>query len=244
MYRKLLLVTPVFRRFHLTRLMLEHRVKTFEIAEQSGIKCQCVCIGDHENVELAEHLGFVGIKAENVLGAKYNDGHQFAVDSGYDVSFHCNSDQVFDPQLLVELANSPLNKPINTTWLTAVHPMGNRAVSYQDKDNWAMTAYPVNLLRKNPRPCEEGIMRLCDSSTRHGVLSASPELAGQSHTVEVGPLETIQFESGFQLTPWKNNYYRALKDGKNEYPVPWSSIAELHGQDLVNTMREFYGQCQ
>lgn len=239
--RKLMLVTPVFRRFYLTRLMLEQRVKTFQQAQalDKSTTYQCVCIGDHENVELARSLGFVGLERENVLGAKYNDGHEWAVNSNYDISFHCNSDQVFDPRLLVALANAPTDKLIRTIWLTAVHPRGNGSLSYRDQHQWTMTAYPVELLKHNPRPCGETLARMCDSSTREGVVAANPK-AGL-HTIQIHPLETIQFESGFQLTPWKNNFYRALRDHRVEQPVPWAGIAEIYGDDFTSRMKEFYG---
>jgi len=236
---KLLCVTPVFRRFIMTRLMLEQRVKTFEEAASLGVECQCICVGDYENVELARSLGFLGILQDNVLGTKYNDGHQFAVEHDYDVSFHCNSDQVFDPQLLVQLTHAPQDKLIRTIWLTSVHDSGKKSLTYRDQKNWAMTAYPRKLLLNNPRPCQEDIMRMCDTSTHFGVVRANPG-GLETHSVEVGPLETIQFESGFQVTPWKNNFYRGLADGRTEQPVPWDDIGKLHGLEFLGKMRGFY----
>jgi hypothetical protein len=219
--------------------MLEQRVKTLHLAREMGIECQCICIGDPENVSLARDLGFIGEVQENILGAKYNTGHQYAVNQGYDVSFHCNSDQVFSPELLVKLAESPQHKLIRTIWLTMVHDSGKKSISYRDRINWGMTAYPHQLLKKAPRPCGEKLMRMCDTSTRAGVFMAQDSLV-EEHTVEVSPLETIQFESGFQLTPWKNNIYRGLLDHKHEGPVPWGGIADIHGEQFTQKMKEFY----
>lgn len=237
--KTLLLVTPVFRRLILTKLMLEQRVKTFEAAEKLGVECQCICVGDPENVELARSLGFIGVEAPNVLGAKYNDGHEWAVKHNYDVSFHCNSDQVFDPQLLVQLAHAPQDKLIRTVWLCAVHASGKKSITYSDRKYWAMKAYPHKLLKNAPRPCQEDLMSLCDTSTHEGVFLANPGV--ETHTVEVSPVETIQFESGFQLTPWKNNFYRGLNDGRVEQEPPWAEIGGLHGNDFLAKMKEFYG---
>lgn len=236
--KKLLCVTPVFKRLEMTRLMLDQRVKTFEAAEKLGIQCQCICVGDPENVALARSLGFIGIEQENVLGAKYNTGHEWAVNHGYDVSFHCNSDQVFSPQLLVQLAHSPQDKLIHTTWLCAVHSSGKKSITFSDREYWTMTAYPVQLLKKAPRPCQESIMRLCDTSTHDGVVKANP--GAEVHKIEVDPLETIQFESGFQVTPWKNNLLRGLADGTREVAVPWAEIGQLHGKEFLAKMKDFY----
>lgn len=233
-----LLVTPVFRRFHLTRLMLEHRVRTFEEATNLGVECQCVCIGDLDNVELARSLGFVGIEAPNLLGAKYNDGHEHAVDYGYDFSLHCNSDQVFDPELLALIDTAPTDTLLQTRWLTAVHDTGRKAISYRNP-LWSMKVYPRALLERNPRPCGEGLMSMCDSSTHDGVLAANPGVG--TTWLEVGPLETIQFESGFQITPWKRNLMVAGLTKTGETPVPWDRIGQLHGPKLVQDMRRFYG---
>ena len=233
-----LLVTPVFRRFELTRIMLEHRVKTFQEANSLGVEVQCICVGDRENVELAESLGFVGVEAPNLLGAKYNTGHEYAVEHGFDFSFHCNSDQVFDPWLFQLIDACPTDKLIQTSWMTAVHGIGTKAIQYQNP-LWAMKAYPTELLARNPRPCEENIMRMCDTSTHDGVVMANPGV--ETVWIERGPLETIQFESGFQVTPWKRHLMVAGLAKKGEVPVMWDEIAELHGENLVATMRQFYG---
>lgn len=124
--KSIMLVTPVFRRFELTRIMLEHRVETFKSAQALGVSCGCVVVGDAPNLAVAEGLGFDVIEAPNLLGSKYNDGHQFSVENGWGISFQVNSDQVFDPHLLLELSRSPDDKLIQTEWLTAVHGTGKR----------------------------------------------------------------------------------------------------------------------
>lgn len=236
--KRLLLVTPVYMRYRLTEIMLKHRKKTFAEARDLGVECQCAVIGDVPYVKLAEDLGFIGFYRANYLGAKYNTGHQYAVEAGYDYSFHCNSDQVFDPRLLKAISESPEDKCIKTKWLTNVHKSGEKALTYRNP-LWSMTAYPTKLLAKNPRPCQEDLMSMCDTSTRQGVTEANPTVT--EHLVEVGPLETIQFESSTQLTPWKKNLMVAMRDGVVETSVPWAEIGDVHGYDLVKEMRDFYG---
>lgn len=236
---RILLVTPVFRRFGLTRIMLEHRRLTFD-GMPDDVECGCVVVGDDdENLAVADSLGFATIQAENVLGSKYNDGHQYAVDNGWDISLQCNSDQVFTPGLLTALAKSPRDKFIRTTWLTFIHAGGKKCLSFRNLGAWALTAYSTEMLKEVPRPCDEGAMRMCDTLTHLGVLRKFPGAA--MHTVETGPLEAVQFESGFQLTPWKKNLHCAMLDGQLEKPVPWMDLGQVYGKDLMVTMQQFYG---
>lgn len=237
--RSIILVTPVHRRFPLTQLMLRQRVATFTEAESKGIRCGCVVIGDDDNLGLAEELGFDIIEAPNVLGSKYNDGHEHAVNNGWDVSFQVNSDQVFDPELLVAIASSPPDKLIETSWLTAVHNSGKKALSYRNRV-WSMKAYPRQLLEWNPRPCQEDLMQMCDSSVHNGVVIANPQPLAV-HNIVIGPLETIQFESGYQLTPWRRNVFVAKDFGVGEHEVPWDGVVNLHGPEFTAQMKEFYG---
>ena len=249
------LCTPVWRRHELTTIMLEERVKTFARAEQEGVRCHCVLIGDDSYYEeLADRLGFTYIEAPNVLARKYNDGHQWAWENGYHVSFHCNSDQVFDHRLLVELANAPEDKLTITKWLTAVNESGKKSISTLNPA-WAMIAIPTKLLTAtHGRPIgNEEMMSGCDQALFRGVVDSNRITAyvgGDRIFVSGGadlnivmqhPLETIQFESGIQITPWKRWLLLAMATGTHELRVPWADIKQQHGEELIERMRKFYG---
>lgn len=233
--KSILLVTPVFRRFRLTEIMLRHRVKTLELAREQGVECQSIIIGDEENVTLAHELGFLGLVRDNVLGSKYNDGHEYALKAGYDVSLHCNSDQVFRPELLYTLAYSPYDRLIRTKWLTLVD--GRKSLTFRCER--ALNAFPKELLRWAPRPCAEYRGNLCDSSAVYGVLRGTPD--AKIHEVELGPLEMVQFQSGNQMTSWLNWMKLAVLDGRGEIATPWSELEAVYGSELINEMKEFYG---
>lgn len=236
--RHIALVTPVFRRFALTEIMLKHRKQTFIELEKLGVVGTCVVIGDDDNLITADGLGFPTIQSPNLLGAKYNDGHQWAVENHFDISFQVNSDQVFHPELLRRIAESPLDSLIRTVWSSFVHGSGKKSLIFQNPV-WSMKAYPTDLLRKAPRPCSEDIMSMCDTSTHNGVVKVNPN--APTHTVELGPLESIQFESGFQITGWLNWVKLARYVGTQEVPVPWDEITRMHGHTLTDSMRRFYG---
>lgn len=212
-------------------------MRIFAEARELGVECQAVVIGNDDNLKLARSLGFATIEAPNWLGRKYNDGHAWALAEGFDFTFQVNSDQVWDPRLLVAIAESPDDCMIQTRWLHAVHRDGWKAITTYNP-LWSMTAYPTNLLRNNPRPCDETLDRMCDTGVRAGVQAANPD-AGV-HEIELHPLETIQFESPTQLTSWGRHQKVALSNGTWETSVPWEEIRELHSDQLVSEVMSFY----
>lgn len=236
------LCMPAWGRFELTEIMLARLARTFEDARGLGVECACVVVAHDANLDTARGLGFATIEAPNVLGAKYNDGHEWALRQGFGCTFQVNTDQAFDAALLARLARAAEAFPgrmLGTRWLTAVHSMGRKAVTTWNPV-WSMTAYPTKLLEANPRPCGEGLTRLCDTGVREGVRAANPGV--ESAWVQLHPLETLQFESGTQLTPWSRHLRVAALGGRSEGPVPWPAIAGLHGEDFTRRVRRFYGQ--
>lgn len=236
---KVLLVSPVFRRFELTRIMLKHRRAAITAARQLGVDAQCVCIGDEENLKVAESHGFATIPAPNILGSKYNDGHEYAVNMGYTYSLHCNSDQTFTPEFLKSISSCPTDRIIRTHWMTFIKGDGKSSLTFANP-MWALKIYPTALLKSNPRPCNEEAMRMCDTSTRDGVVAANPDMPDM-HTLDIHALDALQWESGFQMTPWSKNLKVASWTGKGEEPVPWDGIANSYGPELVSDMKGFYG---
>lgn len=238
--KSVLVVMPVFRRFALTKIILKNYAEwTIPNAlRDHGVRVGVAVIGDDANIPEAQAYGFHTKISPNVLGAKYNDGHQMAVELGYDFSLQANSDQVHHSQLFRDIAESPNDAMIRTTWMTFVHGSGKTSLAFQNPE-WAMKAYPTDLLRTVPRPCEEHIMEKCDRSTHLGVGERHPD--APEHTVNsYGPTQSIQFESGFQITAWRHWLRAASATGQGPFTVPWSSIAQGYGADLMVAMKEFY----
>jgi hypothetical protein len=236
--KTLSLCTPVWGRAILTEILFRERVRTFEQARELGVECQCVVIGEGSDLELARSFGFPTIEAPNVLGRKYNDGHEWAVREGFDFSFQVNSDQTFDPRLLAAIAESPTDSFIQTRWLTSIHRDGEKAIATWNP-LWAMRAYPLELLRRAPRPCNETLDRMCDSGVYEGVLRANPD--APTHEVVLHPMETIQFESPTQLTSWGRHVKVGLMTGTAETRVPWEGITLQHGEAFTREIKDFYG---
>ena len=231
--KSVLLVTPAWQRYELTALMLARRAAT----DWGDVRVDTVVIADDDNLDIARAHGFATVERDNDwLGRRYNDGHEYAYTHGYDWSFHVNSDQAFDPRLLQAIVETPRTHVAATRWMAAVNADGRRAAVYRNPIR-AMQAFPRELLAHNARPCRERLVRGCDKSTHDGVRRAT---GAEDHIIEVGPLETVQFESAVQLTSWKRHQRLALADGSWEIAVPWDALRSVHGPEFVNDMRRFY----
>lgn len=235
---RILLVTPAWRRPELTEIMLRQRLRLTAALEPHGITCHTVVIADDENADIAEDQGHIVLRAPNVLGAKFNHGYEVAVGGGYDWAFHVNSDQAFDPRLIVEICKAPVDSFVAAGWLTAVHASGKKSITYRNPVR-AMQAFPVALLRTCPRPCAEDIMSGCDRSTWEGLGSVHPKAA--VHRIQ-GGLQTVQFESEVQLTDWARHVNIGAISMQRELPVPWDQFSQALGPELVTDMRRFYGE--
>lgn len=235
--KSILLVTPAWERPELTRIMLEQRLRLTEAVRPLGVRCETVVIADDENLDIAEDLGHKTVGALNVLGAKFNDGYEYAVEHNYDWAFHVNSDQAFDPALIAAIAKAPTDRIVTMSHLSAVNATGERFIAYRNPVR-AMQAFPLKLLRRNPRPCAEHIMSGCDRSTYEGVARANH--GAKEQRVRVGPLETIQFESEVQMTGWERHVGIARNSGAREWKVPWDLLAQTYGPELIEDMQSFY----
>lgn len=236
--RSICLVIPVWKRYALTRIMLENLKNTFYFCQARNVMAHAVVIGDDANLDVATDLDFSAIESENLLGKKYSDGHQFAVESGFDVSLHCNSDQAFNFDLLCRMANAPDDKIIQSHYLTAIHKSGERAISYRNPV-WAFNAFPTKLLANNPRPVPDHVLRNCDTASVRGVCEANPNVG--TFDVRGGYFDAIQFESDNQMTPWERHVMVASKTNSgHEDGVPWDAIELIHGKWFLSSIIQFY----
>lgn len=238
---KLLFVTPVYRRPEITKICLEQRANVIEALKEFGLEAQCAVIGDEQNLAVARDLGMVAIPAPNVLGRKFNDGHQYAVENGYDWSMPIGSDQFIDPRVLADLAGRDKRVVQATQWYIMVHSDGDRCLQFKHK-KWAGKIFPRILLKPNPRPCDENIMRQCDTSTHNGVARANRQrLQIRVDFLEHGPFEYVNFSSGVtQVSDWDRFVSFAHKSGVEESLVPWEGIENVYGAELVGRVKEYY----
>lgn len=232
---RILLVTPVHGRFPLTEAALQYRRQIADWLGDVGVELGCAVIGDDANLEVAERLGFTPIEAPNLLGRKFNDGHEHAVANGYDWSIPLGSDQFIDPRLLTALCNAPSHRFVASRHLSVVTADRKKILDYvMPKRGWALKMYSRSLLESDPRPCIEGVMRRCDTLTHKGVSRANRRVPQSHHWIGVGRLENVQFQTkGEQVTDWETLLAR-LTDAR---AVPWRALEAIYGTKTIRALR-------
>lgn len=239
---RLVFVTPVFGRPEITGVCLRQRAQLIGELRPRGVDAACVVVGDDENLETADALGFVALEQENVLGRKVNDGFELACRSlGADLVCFIGSDQWVHPSYFAGLEGleairtgagfavvDELGTRIAHLWLPYVSGCGPKII-------------PRALLEPSGfRPCEDDRMKSLDASLMRG-LGRDPEdqagLEWRDHA-DVVSLRYVDFKSrDAQIHPFRNLARRhARYIGRD----PWAALAEHYSAELVETMAEVY----
>jgi hypothetical protein len=228
------LVTPVWRRYELTRVCMMQRAEMVKgLREKYGIECVVVYVGDEpEHEGAAREYGFEWVEHDNKgLGAKWNAGYKRARDLGCTHVMAMGSDGFLHESVIGE---APLYDDRVTT-MTGFAAF--RADGGERLDMFIRTAagygvnmiYPVTLL--GPEPCDPSPskMRGTDSSTWRrcrDYLRRQPIIVTQKQP----PLAYTNFQSPEeQVTPWKNlDVHRR------------AALAEHRPEHVFNDLRKFY----
>jgi hypothetical protein len=237
-------VVPAYRRFELTRVCLRQLVRTCEALSEHGIEATAVVVGDDQNLDMAEQLGFATVRRENhPLGRKFNDGIEYGSSPQYlgcDYVVPIGTDNWVDHELL--LAQMPSEGMIGAHHLvTIIHESGERSVPlnihYEGGDG--IRTIPSYLLKSLAyRPADEDRERAVDTSiwNRLGrVHGGRPPF----HYVDVHPMQVV----GFQSVSEQLNVYGDLRQGFQSGPERadhWERLCEHYPPEAVDDAREVY----
>jgi Glycosyl transferase family 2 len=99
------LVSPAWRRYQVTRLVLEQRRHLASVLAARGITIQTVIVADDDNLDLAREYGCVALEMDNrQLAAKFNAGIRYACQKGgADWICHIGSDDWVSPRFFEPL---------------------------------------------------------------------------------------------------------------------------------------------
>lgn len=104
------LVSPAWRRFTVTELVLAQRRWLCDVLSRAGLTATSVIVADDKNLEIAEAYGFHTVEMPNDdLGLKFNAGFRYAAEQGADVFVHVGSDDWLHPSAFDVLAERDLN---------------------------------------------------------------------------------------------------------------------------------------
>lgn len=131
---KIVLVSPAWSRFDVTRLALAQRRWLCDELATRGHDATSVIVADDENLEIAAEYGFETVEVGNDdLGEKFNAGYRHAAELGADLFVHIGSDDWVHPDVFTILDEVDLSKP------PATEPTINRPVAAWN-DGWQVLA--------------------------------------------------------------------------------------------------------
>lgn len=239
-------VVPAYRRFELTRVCLRQLRRTCDALTAEGLESTAVVVGDDENLELAQLLGFATVRRDNKpLGRKFNDGLEYGASPkflGCDYVMPIGTDNWVDHKLVLEQL-PPGGKIGGHRLFTMVHESGRRHVgleiSYDGGDG--IRTIPSALLKPLAyRPADEDRARAVDTSIWNRlarVHGGRPEM----RYVDLHSLQVI----GFQSADEQLNTYEGLKQAFSKTPergVPWDRLRRVYPREAVEEVAEVYAR--
>lgn len=233
-------VVPAHGRLELSAICFRALAWTCrELVKAHGIDATACIVACDGNLDLARESGFATVERDNAyLGARVNDGFEFAASEGVDFAVTLGSDDWLDPRLFADL---PPRDRIGCSRLSAaVSEDGRRLVHlripYEGGDG--VRVFPVELLRQvGYRPAIETRQRGIDGSIRDTfdrALGWMPCVYRDRH-----PLQIVDFKSRRdQLTS-----FGSLTDAYafGESVDPWEDLAGHFPAGLVDAMAAHYG---
>jgi len=103
---KVCMVSPAFGRYEVTEMALKQRRWLCDtLLSTYGLEAYGVIVADDDNLDIAKAHGFDALEFPNDqgLGAKFNAGFQYALDTGADYIIHIGSDDWMHPDFFAPL---------------------------------------------------------------------------------------------------------------------------------------------
>lgn len=231
-------VMPAWRRYALSEICFTQRkMMCVELAAR-GIRADVVVIADDENLDIARELGFHTVVRDNeYLGRKFNDGHEFAMKSGYDFSIPVGSDMFIDADLFTRLDG----KFTKSVYYAVVTPHGHKmATMYLE---WGiLQAIPTRLLTNvDGRPCVDEVVKGCDTLTRNRIKNNNKQRPFEIATMKSHQYECVSFQSVTQVT--KFHKLTELPDVKVVFGATdllLEPLKEWYPPNLVDKVIDYY----
>jgi glycosyltransferase involved in cell wall biosynthesis len=233
-------IVPCWKRHELTRICLSNLASTCASLDTLEIEAVGIVIANGRNLDTAKSLGFWTVnRANDGLGAKYNDGIQFAAAEGLDYVIPFGSDNLIDPKVVA--ASIPDGDQIATFAKTYVlNETGTRG-SKQLVDylgGVGIRIYPTAIFAPcDFRPAESERMFAVDSSitnTLARMYGKPPYVRADKHEYQIVGVKTNGKE---QLNP-----YAAVSKrfGVAEQRNPLRVLREHYPAETLDALERFY----
>jgi hypothetical protein len=250
------LVTPVYGRLELTRIVFEQRARMLEELALLGMQARQLVVGDDANTDTAREFGFDVLERPNyTLGRRVNDGLEWACrEGGASFVAFCGSD---DWHLADYFARLPGEFEARTSrWQAFVSPRGDRlaVVRGQSPYGHAPWVLPRSLLERcGFRPANDDAPNGVDGSIAAGITAAA-ELGVQGWEERriarkrafrfddgAGTFRMVDFKGGGeQVTPFERVIRRGGSPLEFDSREPFEELVRHYPVDLVERMEHFY----
>lgn len=220
-------VTPAWKRFALTAVVLDQRLDVMQALAEQGIEARCVVIADDNNLDLARERGFDIVEAPNVVSDKFNSGMAYAGEQGAEWIVPIGSDSWIDPDYFMGL-----HRGVTRTSQFYCHVTADLLGEARIRKVGGAGPYVFHRSVLEPsgfRPAQSGLMRHVDSSTLAGL---GPLIFRPFHR---HPFQYI----GFRQEPYITSYASLMRlHGVREHTDPWAILARHYPEPLVARARE------
>lgn len=219
-------VTPAFRRYELSAVCFDQRLRVMAELEREGIAARCVVIADDENLDLARERGFEIVEQDNEwLGRRFNDGIEYAFRHGASRVIPIGSDSWIDPAYFLPMA--PRHRAMTSGLYCVVESARLGEINVRDIKGAGPYVLDRSLMRMTHyRPAKDEITHGVDSSTIAGIGLGRIRWTWR----DLHPFQYV----GFRGTPHISSYDGLMsKWGVREHDDPWAILARHYPLDLV-----------
>jgi hypothetical protein len=240
---RLAFVVPVHGRHLLASACLRQLARTCTRLRAEGVDAAAFLVGDDSFFDaLAREVGFGWVRAANrPLGAKWNDGIEFACREGAaDYVVPLGSDDVVDHSLF--LGSWKRDEIVCARDSAVVSPDGDRIaflrVPYRGGDGVRMLPRLV-LERAGFRPAADERDRAIDGSMSDR-LAERPGARLRYVYRDLDPLQIVDFKSHGRGQ--RTSYQACLDFATGEHDDPWTLVGSAYPGELVEEIRSCYAE--
>ncbi len=225
---RLVFVTPAWRRPGVTRVALAQRAHLHGVLAGQGIHASTVVIADDTNLDIAAGFGFDTLERENVLGAKLNDGIQWALDRDADWVCFAGSDNWLHPELFDRLADRRTDEIVAGRLLAVIDLQNDRGMvcRVHGRKGTAPWLIPANLLTPRPVPDDAASgmeMLLAVGMGNPRFVFDDPHLYAR-----------VDFTTDVNMTAYES-FEHLRVTGTHD---PWEDLAAEYPADIVEMARD------
>jgi hypothetical protein len=233
-------VTPVWRRFYLTKNCLEQRAR---LLERLPFEAHQVVVGDDENLEIARGLGFDTVEMDNqYVGRKFNAGYRHAVAAGATHCMPIGSDSWLHESIFEE-AQWSARRAVGIVGLSSFSPDGlervDMAIKYPAGFGVGMV-YPAHAVAATSLRGEAS-----DPKKNRGIDNSTWARVGKGKVqIRFLPAQHHRYIN-FHSVDESITDFRLLKASKNRVRIhdaadPFACLDSLYDADLIEGLKRMY----